>query len=203
MFHSVTKIGMIFPEVLSRWKCYIRLQMTMKMEFSHDFSRSWKICCQIRPRIVTVKGRYLVWARPCSERCAPFGQICFQRDGLEGLVFFFFPMGFPLGFPMRVRVNSDGLCAWFDSNSFFPMFFFPIVFFQWFSSGLCFPEVQGRLEHGEPVDVYRTGYSRRVFWYPDFEACLNEMLGPWCCEVWTRKLRMSTSTSCGIGMETF
>lgn len=116
---------------------------------------------------------------------------------------FFFPMGFPLGFPMRVRVNSDGLCAWFDSNSFFPMFFFPIVFFQWFSSGLCFPEVQGRLEHGEPVDVYRTGYSRRVFWYPDFEACLNEMLGPWCCEVWTRKLRMSTSTSCGIGMETF
>ena len=63
--------------------------------------------------------------------------------------------------------------------------------------------VQVRLEHGDPVDVYRTGYSRRVFWYPDFEACLKQMLGPWCCEVGTPQLRMSTSTSCGIGMETF
>jgi len=30
--------------------------------------------------------------------------------------------------------------------------------------------LKGRLEHGEPVDVYRTGYSRRVFWYPDFDV---------------------------------
>eukprot|EP00438_Fugacium_kawagutii_P018060 Skav221805 [mRNA] locus=scaffold2435:106404:109031:+ [translate_table: standard] len=29
---------------------------------------------------------------------------------------------------------------------------------------------EARQEHGDPVDLYKTGYSRRVFWYPDLEA---------------------------------
>lgn len=32
---------------------------------------------------------------------------------------------------------------------------------------------QARQEHGDPVDIYKTGYSRRVFWYPDLEPGLK------------------------------
>jgi len=30
-------------------------------------------------------------------------------------------------------------------------------------------ELSPRVEHGEPVDIYRTGHPRRVFWYPDLD----------------------------------
>jgi len=29
--------------------------------------------------------------------------------------------------------------------------------------------LKARQEHGDPVDIYKTGYSRRVFWYPDLD----------------------------------
>jgi len=31
-------------------------------------------------------------------------------------------------------------------------------------------ELSPRVERGEPVDIYRTGFPRRVFWYPDFDV---------------------------------
>ncbi|CAJ1362515.1 unnamed protein product [Effrenium voratum] len=30
--------------------------------------------------------------------------------------------------------------------------------------------LRARVEHGDPVDLYETGYSRRVFWYPDIDV---------------------------------
>eukprot|EP00434_Breviolum_minutum_P045310 symbB.v1.2.040594.t1/scaffold7360.1/size11698/2 len=30
-------------------------------------------------------------------------------------------------------------------------------------------QMQPRLEHGDPIDIYHTGHARRVFWYPDLE----------------------------------
>ena len=32
---------------------------------------------------------------------------------------------------------------------------------------------EARVEHGDPVDLYETGYSRRVFWYPDIVRSLH------------------------------
>lgn len=29
--------------------------------------------------------------------------------------------------------------------------------------------LQAREEHGDPLDVYGTGFPRRVFWYPDLD----------------------------------